>query len=128
MEAGLVVKGPSSLKLSPMPGMEGRDILQITSISTDADQQNQGHASALLKEICRRADMSRFMLVISPEPFGKRALDAKQLERWYAKHGFETIQKKPVLMAREPKVMRYDINTDEMVPTGLSSVVTERLQ
>lgn len=128
MEAGLVVKGPSSLKLSPMQGMEDRDILQVTSIATDVDQRNQGHASALLKEICRRADMSMFMLVISPEPFGKRALDAKQLERWYEKLGFVTIQKKPVLMAREPKVMKYDINTDEMVPTSLSNVVTERLQ
>lgn len=129
MEAGQVIKGPSSLKLSPVVGLENRDILQISNLATDAGSQNAGHATELMKEVCRRADLSRFMLMLEPQPFGKRALDAAQLEAWYAKFGFERIQSKPVLMAREPQDRRYDIESDEMTPVSAAvRMMTERMQ
>lgn len=115
MEPGLIILGPSSLKLVPLAGCEDRDLLQIVSLATDVDSRQQGAATRLMQEVCRRADMSMLMLVVSPEPFGKRALDAKQLERWYEKFGFERIQDKPVMLCRDPKQRVYDIETDEFV-------------
>lgn len=103
MESGQVLQGPASLKLQPFPGMEDCAILQIVGFHTFEGEQGKGHGTALMREICRRADMSMFILVLSPEPFGKRTMDAKQLESWYGKFGFEVIQKRPVLMCREPK-------------------------
>lgn len=115
MESGLIVKGLSSLKLAPLVGMEEKQLLELSSLRTAKDSRNQGHATALLKEVCRRADMSMYILVLSPEPFENSPLTAKDLERWYGKFGFERIQDKPVMLCRDPKQRVYDIETDEFV-------------
>ena len=118
MEAGNVYLNYASLKLSPLPGMEGRDLLQITELATQPFWQNEGEATRLMQEVCRRADMSNFILVLTPEPFGRKPLSAEQLEKWYGKFGFDRIQDKPVLMCREPKRKVWNIDTDEVVEVG----------
>lgn len=114
MEAGLVAQGHASLKLAPLVGMEDRDLLQIVDLKTHEDHRNKGEASRLIEEICRRADLSNFLLVLSPEP--------RSLESFYKKFGFATIQQKPsMLMCREPKRKVWNIDTDEVAEVGGSA-------
>lgn len=111
MEAGLVAMGHSSLKLAPLAGMEDRDLLQIVDLKTDEQHRSKGEASKLMEEVCRRADLSKFLLVLNPEP--------RSLEGFYKKFGFVTIQHKPsMLMCRDPKKKVWNIDTDEVVEVG----------
>lgn len=111
MEAGLVALGHSSLKLAPLYGMEGRELLQIADLKTDEQHRNKGEATRLMEEICRRADLSMFILILMPEP--------RSLESFYKKFGFKTIQQKPsMLMCRDPKRKVWNIDTDEVVEVG----------
>ena len=118
MEAGLVAMGHASLKLSPLHGMEGKNVLNVSSVKTAPEHRHTGEATRLLNEICRRADMSQFLLVLTPARFDAGPLDDKELERWYAKFGFERIQDKPILMCREPKRKVWSIETDEVAEVG----------
>jgi len=111
MEAGLVAMGHSSLKLAPLAGMEDRDLLQIVDLKTDEQHRNKGEASKLMEEVCRRADLSKFLLILTPEP--------RSLEDFYKKFGFVTIQHKPsMLMCRDPKKKVWNIDTDEVAEVG----------
>lgn len=118
MEAGLLAIGHSSLKLSPMAGMESKHVLTISSLKTAQEHRKEGEATKLMNEVCRRADMSQFLLVLTPARFDDGPLDDKELERWYAKFGFHRIQDKPVLMCREPKRKVWNIETDEVAEVG----------
>lgn len=111
MEAGLVAMGHSSLKLAPLAGMESRDLLQIFDLKTDEQHRNQGEATKLIEEVCRRADLSKFLLILTPEP--------QSLEGFYKRFGFVTIQRKPsMLMCRDPKRKVWNIDTDEVAEVG----------
>lgn len=118
MESGLMAMGHSSLKLSPLAGMEGKQVLQISDLKTAPEHQNEGEATRLMEEACRRADMSQFLLVLTPARFNHGPLSDKELERWYAKFGFRRIQDKPVLMCREPKRKVWNIETDQVAEVG----------
>lgn len=103
--------GHASLKLATLAGMEGRDLLQVVDLKTDEEHRNKGEATRLMEEVCRRADLSKFLLVLMPEP--------RSLESWYGKFGFKTIQHKPsMLMCREPKRKVWNIDTDEVAEVG----------
>ena len=118
MEAGLLAQGHASLKLSPLAGMEDRQLLQISDLKVDEEHQNQGEATRLMEEVCRRADMSMFLLILSPQPFNNGPLSAQNLQRWYGKFGFKVVQDKPVLMCRDPKRKVWNIDTDEVAEVG----------
>lgn len=111
MEAGLLAVGHASLKLKPLAGMESRDLLQIVDLKTDEQHRNKGEATKLMKEVCRRADLSMFLLILTPEP--------KSLKSFYEKFGFKTIQEKPShIMCRDPKRKVWNIETDEVAEVG----------
>ena len=114
--------GHASLKLAPMIGFEEKPLLQVFDLRTNPDHWNKGEATRLMQELCRRADLSAFMLALEPQRHSHRPmgapLDNTQLERWYGKFGFERIQDKPVLMCREPKRKVWNIDTDEVVEVG----------
>lgn len=114
METGIVALGHSSLHLIEMPGLEGKHVLQITRLKTDPAFRNQGEATKLMQEICRRADMSKFLLVLGPARFDGGPLNAQSLEDWYKSFGFRRIQDKPVLMCRDPKQKVWNIETDQV--------------
>lgn len=111
MEAGLLAIGHASLKLAPLAGMENRELLQVVDLKTDEEHRNKGEATKLMEEVCRRADMSNFLLILSPDP--------QSLENFYNKFGFKTIQKAPShIMCRDPKRKVWDIETDEVSEVG----------
>ena len=118
MEAGLVAMGHASLKLTPMVGMEDKPVLTISSLKTAPEHRQEGEATKLMREVCRRADMSQFILVLTPAKFDNGPLGDKELEAWYSRFGFERIQAKPVLMCREPKRKVWDIETDRVAEVG----------
>lgn len=118
MESGLLAMGHSSLKLTPLAGMEDKHVLSISSLKTAEEHRNQGEATKLMEEACRRADMSQFLLVLTPARFDHSPLNDKELERWYSKFGFHRIQDKPVLMCREPKRKVWNIETDQVAEVG----------
>lgn len=119
MEAGLLAMGHSSLKLSPLAGMEAKHVLCISSLKTAPEHRKEGEATRLMNEACRRADLSQFLLVLTPASFDDGPLRDKDLERWYSKFGFHRIQDKPaVLMCREPKRKVWNIETDEVAEVG----------
>lgn len=111
MESGLVAMGHASLKLAPLAGMESRDLLQIVDLKTDEQHRNKGEATKLMEEICRRADMSNFLLILTPEP--------KSMQGFYKKFGFKTIQEKPShIMCRDPKRKVWNIESDQVAEVG----------
>jgi hypothetical protein len=76
---------------------------EITKVHTPAADQGNGHATALLQEVCDEADEAGITLVLWPRPYGDDiALSAAMLCDWYARFGFRVIQPEPVLMARAP--------------------------
>jgi GNAT superfamily N-acetyltransferase len=70
-------------------------------VAIAATNQRKGHATALLHEVCREADIAGIVLLLRPEPFAD-GMDAEQLAKWYGRFGFVQIQAEPVvLMARQ---------------------------
>jgi GNAT superfamily N-acetyltransferase len=87
-----------------IPGRLRAATREIRSVQTEPGAQGQGHASALLHEVCREADAANITLLLWPQPYGEHiALSRMQLADWYARRfGFQTIQPEPILMARMP--------------------------
>ena len=76
---------------------------EITKVHTQAAEQGNGHASALMQDVCDEADRAGITLVLWPRPYGDDiALSASMLQDWYAGFGFRVIQPEPVMMARSP--------------------------
>lgn len=89
------------VKRSVQVPMEMRNGLrEISKLETPVEHRGKGHATELLKAICDEADTQALVLLLHVAPFGDTDLGASQLERWYEKFGFQTIQAEPKLMAR----------------------------
>ena len=131
MEPGTRTNGPASLKLVRMAGIDKsvtQGLLEVKSVKTDKAQRRQGHASALMETVCKEADESKTILVLTPAQFDNGPIGTQQLKGWYERFGFAVIQDKPVLMCRDPVVsleqvavicegfkepkQRYDIEND----------------
>lgn len=84
---------------------------EITKVHTPADMQQQGHATALMRDVCSEADRDGITLILWPRPYGDDiALSQAMLIRWYQRFGFRVIQPEPVLMARPPGAMAAQLN------------------
>lgn len=138
MQPGTRTDGPASLELVRMAGIDGSvtsGLLEVKSVHTAKTQRRQGHASSLLNLLCKEADESGTILVLTPAQFDNGPIGTQQLKSWYAKFGFEVIQEKPVLMCRDPVVsleqvavicegfkeppkQRYDIESDTFHEVG----------
>lgn len=93
----------ASLKLSysmAMPEHIRGRIREITCMYSVLDQRGMGHASRLLDEVGREADLSNYILMLMPKPYGDKAMNESDLIAWYARHGFRLIQNNPFMMAR----------------------------
>lgn len=74
-------------------------VRELFRLQTREQDRLQGHADALLVNVCAEADEKSVSLVLSP--------DTETLIPWYEKHGFELIQEEPVLlMSRNPSADR----------------------
>lgn len=102
------------VKRSVQVPVDMRDGLrEISKLETPAEHQGKGHATELLKAICEEADTQALVLLLHVAPYGDAGLGASQLERWYEKFGFQTIQAEPKLMARmvggTPRVLERSV-------------------
>lgn len=76
---------------------------ELTKVHTKLDHQGQGHASDLLRMVCKEADEANMVLILFPQPYGDDiALSRGQLIKWYAGFGFQQTQQDPPMMARMP--------------------------
>lgn len=72
-----------------------REVLDVKS-----ENPRNGDATRLLYQVCAEADKAFTTLLLMPAAFDA-GMNTEQLEKWYAKFGFERIQDEPVLMARQ---------------------------
>ena len=104
MELGDRHHGAASARIRLCPGLGPKlqaSTRELCDLSTPADAQGHGHASALLREVCEEADAAGVMLVLFMAPFDT-GLSAEDLAAWYGRHGFAEIQAEPVkMMARQ---------------------------
>jgi GNAT superfamily N-acetyltransferase len=78
-------------------------VFEVSNIYTLPEYQRQGYATALLELVCHDADIESAVLALIPR--------FDWLVKFYEKLGFTIIQKKPILMARPPKVFTVKLNT-----------------
>lgn len=80
---------------------------EVTRVQTAPDQQGQGHATELMRQVCDEADRAGITLVLWPRPFGEwQALSQGMLADWYARaFGFAELQPEPLMMVRSPGTM-----------------------
>ena len=106
MNIGQRSHGPASLQVRvsmALPKHLRDKTREITKVHTPAAEQGNGHATALMREVCEEADKAGLTLVLWPRPYGDDiALSAGMLRNWYASFGFRRIQPEPVMMARAP--------------------------
>lgn len=66
-------------------------VMEVSSVSTDANMQRKGYATRLMQRVCRDADLSGIVLVLIPA-----------VHSFYERFGFKVIQSDPIMMARAP--------------------------
>ena len=95
MKPGKYQHGPASCKLrySPVipPHLRGH-MLEVTHVFTEESERGKGYATLMMQSLCEQASKAGKALMLMPEP---------ELVTFYALHGFEVVQKNPVLMARQ---------------------------
>lgn len=107
MKPGIRQHGPATLRLSystAIPAHMRGGILEITDVQTPDQHRRQGYASLLVQKVCAEADEAGKVLMLMPRPFNEGGMGQTELVDWYARLGFETIQVKPLLMARRAGV------------------------
>lgn len=103
MEPGLRQHRSASLRVAIPEGLpvrlhdRTRELLAVRS-----EDQGNGDATGLLCMVCHEADKAGLALLVQVDPFDE-GLEKGELQRWYASHGFERIQREPLLMARGPR-------------------------
>lgn len=104
MKNGIRQYGAASLTISFCAGLPDKmklDVREVSHVECLMALRGRGDATRLMQEVCREADASDIILVLSVKPFGEHPpLDETQLEAWYTRFGFSRIQHEPVLMAR----------------------------
>lgn len=97
----LYKSGPATAQLVQNPELpEG--ILEVVRVFTPVEHRRKGHASMLMHKITSDADAFGIVLLLRPQSFGEDS--GMDLISFYARFGFITIQREPVLMARQPRV------------------------
>lgn len=72
-----------------LPAHMRKDIREISHLETLPEFRHRGHATELMKYICKDADNRKIVLVLMVEPYGGDApMTTEQLVEWYAKFGF----------------------------------------
>lgn len=92
--------GGAYLKLSHM----GDDVWSLHDLWSE--NRGQGDASEVMRRAMDFADQQGLMLLLVIQMYGRydeKMLDNVQLEHFYAKHGFEVTDRRPVRMRRFPR-------------------------
>lgn len=105
MKTGTRTLGPASLKLSYSQQVAAHlrgGLREISHLLVKEDRRNQGHASDLMRMICREADENNIMLMLMPQPFDMPELSKAELRDWYSRRfGFTILQETPTIMIRQ---------------------------
>jgi len=126
MKPGTRMHGPASLRLSfntTIPAHMRGGLLELSHLIVPEQHRRQGYASMLMQKVCAEADAAGKVLLIMPKPYDVIGMDADQLQEWYGRFGFELIQLRPVLMARQagaperftPKPLAFSMAAANMV-------------
>lgn len=87
-------------------------LMQLTNVYTEPENRNKGYAKALLTHICAKADYEQFAILL--EPKSNEDIETSSLVKFYAKHGFERLQKEPLLMVRYPKEVAKEVKANPL--------------
>jgi hypothetical protein len=63
--------------------------LHLSSIMTLSDDKKISNATSVMMKICKIADDFGVTIKLTPEPFGKKSLNRKDLIKWYKMFGFK---------------------------------------
>lgn len=74
-----------------LPAHMRKDIREISHLQTLPEFRHKGHATELMKYICKDADIRKIILVLMVEPFDDEPLSQEQLAEWYGKFGFQPL-------------------------------------
>lgn len=105
MKPGIRQHGPATLKLSfntTVPANLRGGVLELTHLFVPDQHRGHGYASLLLQKVRAEADEAGKVLLLMPRPYDDQPMDRDALIAFYQRIGFETIQERPVLMARRP--------------------------
>jgi GNAT superfamily N-acetyltransferase len=73
----------------------------IKNLHVPAEYRKQGYASRLLLQLGKEADAAQICLILECRPYEDN-INETDLEAFYKRHGFITIQQDPKLMSRVP--------------------------
>lgn len=102
MTPGTRTHRQASLRVVPADGLPEdmrADVREIVDVQSGSPRE--GHATALMHQVCSEADFAWVTLLIMVKPFAE-GMNCEQLKKWYGKFGFVEIQAEPCLMARSP--------------------------
>lgn len=105
MKLGKRVFGAASCKVGrtlQVPEHMRDRIREVSAVYVPIDQRKQGFATELMCALCNEADADGYVLLIHVNAYGDPDLSNSQLETWYERFNFMTIQSEPKLMARQP--------------------------
>jgi hypothetical protein len=106
MKTGDRSVGPATLRVRQCPALPPklqRTTRELVNVETPFAEHGKGYMTTLIHKVCREADATNIVLVLTPQPYGDNInLSKQQLEDWYARSfGFHVIQTEPMtLMAR----------------------------
>jgi N-acetylglutamate synthase-like GNAT family acetyltransferase len=72
-------------------------VREVVALYTPPEMRSCGYASQLMHDVCREADEHNITLLLVVDH------DIMRLVPWYTRFGFQTIQAKPIMMARMVK-------------------------
>ncbi len=81
----------ASLEIVPSSAIQG--VMELTNLKTQEGYEKQGFATDVMNEACKDADIGGHVLMLMATP---------ELKSFYERFAFVQIQKKPLLMARQP--------------------------
>lgn len=94
-------------RVADLPAPIRGQVWEISHLYVAPEHRRQGEATRLLESICRQANRLGLALLVEARAYGDTDMSQEQLQRFYAKHGFVSIQASPPLMARAPHFDDY---------------------
>jgi len=70
-------------------------------IAIESGNPRKGHATGLLRSLCTEADVDNLILLVQVQAYDE-GMTTEQLTKWYAGHGFQTLQTEPVILMARP--------------------------
>ncbi len=76
----------------------------VRKVYVPAEHRGKGQATFLMHKIIGKAQDAGLTLLLTPGAFDEDGPEDDQLERWYRKLGFVTLQREPMILALYPNI------------------------